>query len=271
MEKFGLIGYPLGHSFSALYFTRKFEAENLDCRYDLYPIADCREISVFLAQHGDLRGINVTIPYKERIIAYLDRLSIDAQAIGAVNVVKRVRQNDGSFILEGYNTDWQAFAETLRPLLRGDEKRALILGTGGAAKAAAYGLRRLGIEPAYVSRHPENVEPATEDEGVMLIKTMSYNALNEEILQSYHVIVNATPVGMYPHVEESPAIPYQFLSAKHICYDMVYNPEETRFMKSAAAHEATVKNGMDMLVRQAELSWHIWNEPDREPDRDYGS
>ncbi len=263
MEKFGLIGYPLGHSFSASFFTQKFKAENLECRYDLYPIEESRMIGEFIARHTGLRGFNVTIPYKERIIEHLDRLSMDAQAIGAVNVVKRVRISDGSDILEGYNTDWQAFAETLQPLLRGDEKPALILGTGGAAKAAAYGLRQLGIKPTFVSRKPKCAESSVASDEEAQTTTVSYTALNKVMMQEHLIIVNATPVGMYPHVEDSPEIPYEFLTSRHICYDMVYNPEETRFMAQAASRGATVKNGMDMLIRQAELSWHIWNKSDK--------
>lgn len=257
-----MIGYPLGHSFSASYFTRKFEAENLDCRYDLYPIENSDNIGQFIAQHDDLRGFNVTIPYKEQIISHLDGLSTDARAIGAVNVVKRIRKPDGMVELEGFNTDWQAFAETLKPLLRGGEKRALVLGTGGAAKAAAYGLLRLGIKPTFVSRHPEQANADVEDNGEKHVPVVSYAALSEEMIESHLVIVNATPVGMYPHVEESPDIPYEYLSARHICYDMVYNPEKTRFLDLAASHGATVKNGMEMLIMQAELSWLIWNKPD---------
>lgn len=263
MEKFGLIGYPLGHSFSASYFKQKFKAENLECRYDLYPIAESRMIGEFISRHTDLRGFNVTIPYKERIIAHLDRLSMDARDIGAVNVVKRVRKSDGSDILEGYNTDWQAFAETLRPLLRVDEKLALILGTGGAAKAAAYGLRQLGINPTFVSRKQQcDGSNAANKEDREIVK-VPYTALNKDVMQEHLIIVNATPVGMYPHIEESPEIPYEFLTSRHICYDMVYSPEETRFMAQAASRGATVKNGIDMLVRQAELSWHIWNKSDK--------
>ncbi len=262
MERFGLIGYPLGHSFSASYFTRKFEAEHLDCRYDLYPIEDKVKIGQFIAQYGDVRGFNVTIPYKEQIMAHLDRLSTDARAIRAVNVVKRIHKPDGTATLEGFNTDWQAFAETLRPLLRGDERNALILGTGGAAKAAAYGLRQLGIKPTFVSRHPEQVTSRSVDKDEKPVPVVPYDALTEDMMQSHLVIVNATPVGMYPHVEDKPDIPYELLSAKHICYDMIYNPEKTRFLDLAASHGATTKNGMEMLIRQAELSWLIWNKAD---------
>jgi len=250
MRKFGLIGYPLGHSYSATYFNRKFEAEGLDCRYDLYPVPDKEKIAGFITAHAELIGFNVTIPYKRDIIGHLDSLSEDARAIGAVNVVKRERNSFGATILTGHNTDWQAFATSLQPMLSGEERKALILGTGGASKAVAYALRRLGMECAYVSRNPARAG---------ISQVVGYSDLDADLIRNHLVIVNATPVGMYPDVDEIPPIPYRYLTEKHICYDLIYNPEETGFMRQSAAHGASVRNGLEMLERQAELSWRIWN------------
>lgn len=250
MRKFGLIGYPLGHSFSATYFNRKFEAEGLDCHYDLYPIPDEDDIAEFISAHAELEGFNVTIPYKRTIIAHLDSLSEDAGAIGAVNVVRRERDSSGATILTGHNTDWQAFAISLKPLLTVEERKALVLGTGGASKAVAYALQSLGIESLFVSREPSTAGATP---------ALAYTDLDAGIIREHHVIVNATPVGMYPEVEEIPPIPYRYLTERHICYDLIYNPEVTAFMRQSTAHGARVKNGLEMLRIQAELSWQIWN------------
>lgn len=249
MISLGLIGYPLGHSFSARYFNEKFEREGISGHYDLYPIRSIDELPSLLAQHPELSGLNVTIPYKEQIIPLLDEISENAQKIGAVNVVRILRQEDGTPRLTGYNSDTTGFSDSLAPLLRPDIKRALVLGTGGASKAVAHSLRGFGIEATFVSRNP----------GQHDTEAIGYEDLTEEVISKNLLIVNTTPLGMYPKTEAAPDIPYRFITANHICYDLVYNPELTLFMKKSAEHGATVKNGLEMLHRQAEKAWEIWN------------
>lgn len=244
---FGLIGYPLGHSFSAKYFAEKFKRENLDEQYCLFPLKEIKELDNLLKENVDLKGLNVTIPYKETVMTYLDELSPDASAIGAVNVIKVFKTKNGEKpYLEGYNTDWEGFSLSLSPLLTGNEKKALVLGTGGASKAITYALSKLGIMPTLVSRR-------------MREDTITYEKLDRSIIEDNLLIVNTTPLGMFPHTASSPLIPYEHLSSRHICYDLVYNPLETEFMKRCAAMGATTKNGLEMLHIQAELSWKIWN------------
>jgi shikimate dehydrogenase len=237
MRHFGIIGYPLLHSFSAKYFNEKFAAEKIDAEYSLYPmgIEDLRlKIENLLIS---LDGFNVTLPYKQAVIPFLDRLDETAEAIGAVNVVhKRV----------GYNTDCLGFIESMRPLVRATDKQALVLGTGGASKAVCYGLRKLGIIPTLVSRTPK--------EGML-----GYKDLTERIMAEHTVIVNCTPLGMLPDVESCADIPYEYISARHLLYDCVYNPAETLFLHKGAAQGAMIKNGMDMLYGQAKAAWKIWN------------
>lgn len=237
MRHFGIIGYPLLHSFSAKYFNEKFAAEKIDAEYSLYPmgIEDLRlKIEDLLIS---LDGFNVTLPYKQAVIPFLDRLDETAEAIGAVNVVhKRV----------GYNTDCLGFIESMRPLVRATDKQALVLGTGGASKAVCYGLRKLGIIPTLVSRTPK--------EGML-----GYKDLTERIMAEHTVIVNCTPLGMLPDVDSCADIPYEYISARHLLYDCVYNPAETLFLHKGAAQGAMTKNGMDMLYGQAKAAWKIWN------------
>ena len=237
MRHFGIIGYPLLHSFSAKYFNEKFAAEKIDAEYSLYPIGieDLRlKIEDLLIS---LDGFNVTLPYKQAVIPFLDRLDETAEAIGAVNVVhKRV----------GYNTDCLGFIESMRPLVRATDKQALVLGTGGASKAVCYGLRKLGIIPTLVSRTPK--------EGML-----GYKDLTERIMAEHTVIVNCTPLGMLPDVDSCADIPYEYISARHLLYDCVYNPAETLFLRKGAAQGAMTKNGMDMLYGQAKAAWKIWN------------
>lgn len=242
---YGLLGYPLGHSFSRNFFNNKFEAEDIDAEYLNFEIPDINMIHEVISEHYNLKGLNVTIPYKEQVIPFLDELDEDAANIGAVNVIKIIREN-GDLKLKGYNSDVIGFCDSIAPLLKPHMKKALILGTGGAAKAVFYGLKKLGIESQYVSRKKSDL-------------AIAYTELNEEILNEYHIIVNTTPLGMYPNMDESPDIPYELLNEKHLCYDLLYNPDETLFMKNAKAQGATTKNGLEMLLLQAFAGYEIWN------------
>ena len=226
------------HSFSAKYFNEKFATSHINAEYSLYPVP----IGNLKLEIGNLLdtldGFNVTLPYKQAIIPYLDRLDETAEAIGAVNVV---------YQHVGYNTDCLGFMDSLRPLLRDYDRKALVLGTGGASKAACYGLRKLGIIPTLVSRTPQ---------GVML----GYDDLTEQVMADHTVIVNCTPLGMFPDVDSCPAIPYELISARHLLFDCVYNPEETLFLRKGKAQGAAIKNGLEMLTGQAKAAWKIWNE-----------
>ena len=237
MRHFGIIGYPLHHSFSAKYFNEKFATEHIDAEYSLYPVQVESLKSKVESLLYTLEGFNVTLPYKQAIIPFLDRLDETAQAIGAVNVVhKRV----------GYNTDCLGFIDSMRPLVREYDKNALVLGTGGASKAVCYGLRKLGITPTLVSRTPK--------EGLL-----GYNDLTPEVMEAHTIIVNCTPLGMYPEVDNCPKIPYDKITARHLLYDCIYNPEETLFLRQGRAQGASTKNGMEMLTGQAKAAWKIWN------------
>ena len=236
MRHYGIIGYPLQHSFSARYFSQKFAHEGIDAEYSLYPMEDLKSQIEELLNRLD--GFNVTMPYKQAIIPYLDALDETAKAVGAVNVVhQRI----------GYNTDCIGFMESIRPLLRANDQKALVLGTGGASKAVCYGLQQLGLTPTLVSR--------TKREGVL-----TYAELTEEVMAAYTVIVNCTPLGMYPQIENCPEIPYEYLSARHLLFDCVYNPEETLFLRKGAAQGAKTQNGIEMLYGQAKAAWKIWNK-----------
>ena len=246
---YGLLGYPLGHSFSKNYFNDKFAAEGIDAEYINFEIPSITDLKEVLDDHPELSGLNVTIPYKEQVMPYLDALDPEAEAIGAVNVIKILRGDsvdDDDFELIGYNSDVVGFRNSLSPLLTPDRKKALILGTGGAAKAVRQGLISLGVEPVYVSR--------TAREGML-----TYDDLTPEVMAEYKVIVNTTPLGMYPKVDACPPIPYEYLTPGHLLYDLIYNPDVTTFMKKGRAHGAEVKNGLEMLLLQAFESWRIWN------------
>lgn len=243
---FGLIGYPLSHSFSKNYFNQKFQSEGINARYLNFELPDIGDLMEVVAEYPNLCGLNVTIPYKEQVLPYLDSIDDNAKKIGAVNVIKIVHDNN-NLKFKGYNSDIIGFMDSIRSLLTPERKKALVLGTGGAAKAVFQGLINLGIEPTYVSRKA--------GEGIL-----TYKDLSPEIIESHTVIVNTTPLGMYPHVEECPDIPYNLLTPLHLCYDVVYNPEETMFMKKAAEHGAETKNGLEMLLLQAFAAWKIWNE-----------
>lgn len=243
---YGLIGKKIGHSFSAEFFNKKFEKEGIDEHYSLFPLETINDFTLLLEKNPDLKGLNVTIPYKEQIIPFLDSLSDEAIEIGAVNVIKFIKDNDSTY-LKGYNSDSIGFKKSILPLLRKDIDKALILGTGGASKAVDYVLRNLGIETTLVSRNPKKNQ-------------LSYNQLDESVISENKLIVNTTPLGMYPDVESYPPIPYDLLTSDHICYDVVYNPEETEFIKRAKERGAIVKNGIEMLHQQALSAWDIWNE-----------
>ena len=242
MTKYGIIGNPLGHSFSRGFFTEKFAKEDIDAQYLNFQIPEIGKLPDILRDNPELRGINVTIPYKTEVIQYLDELSDEAREIGAVNVVQ-IRNGH----LKGFNSDIIGFTKSIQPLLKPHHRKALILGTGGASKAIRVGLTRLGLEWKYVSRSPQ--------EGMF-----TYDNLTADILREYEVIVNCSPVGMFPKVDECPAIPYEYLTPDNLLYDLVYNPETTLFMKKGALQGAIVKNGLEMLHLQAIASWEFWNE-----------
>ena len=278
MTTYGLIGYPLGHSFSRKFFTEKFEKEGIDAQYLNFEIPSIEEFPEIIKNNPELRGLNVTIPYKQQVMQYLDEISEEAKAIGAVNVVRIERPSpqpspimgretmrnagnkpDGLPIkgdmseglrgsLIGYNSDVIGFVESIKPLLKPHHKKALILGTGGASKAIRYGLeKKLGMKTLFVSRSAR--------EGMI-----TYEEVTAEVLKEYEVIVNCSPVGMYPHVDECPALPYEAMNENNLLYDLVYNPLETLFMKKGAEQGATVKNGLEMLHLQAIASWKFWEK-----------
>lgn len=251
----GLIGYPLGHSFSAAYFNDKFHREGIRGRYRLYPIPRISELPHLISEHRELIGLNVTIPYKESVIEYVDTLSDAARAIGAVNVIGIDRRAERP-LLKGYNSDWSGFKSSVEPFLTPGMTHALILGTGGAAKAINYALRQFGIIPTYVSRNPQRA--STEHQTCMETHCIAYDELTRSVVERNLLIVNATPVGMYPDTEASPEFPYEYLSDRHLCYDLIYNPETTGFMRDAGRYGARVKNGLEMLHRQADRAWEIW-------------
>lgn len=245
MDKYGLIGYPLGHSFSRNYFNQRFVSEGIDAEYVNFEIPSIDELPQVIAENPDLKGLNVTIPYKEKVISYLDELDKDARNIGAVNVVKIIREKGTETRLVGYNSDVIGFIRSIEPLLEPHHKKALILGTGGASKAVHYGLKQLGVEGTFVSRH--------ERPGMF-----TYKDLDKEVMQEYTVVVNCTPVGMFPHTDECPDIPYEDITPNHLLYDLLYNPDVTLFMKKGEERGAVTKNGLEMLLLQAFAAWDIW-------------
>ena len=247
MQKYGLIGYPLGHSFSKNYFNQKFESENIDATYLNFEIPNIKDLKTVLKDNPELNGLNVTIPYKEQVIPFLNELDRDTAKIGAVNVIKIIRQPKGKVKLVGYNSDIIGFTQSIQPLLQPQHKKALILGTGGASKAVYHGLKNLGIESVFVSRTHK-----TDD-------MLTYEELTPEIMEEYTVIVNCTPVGMYPKVDFCPNIPYELLTPNHLLYDLLYNPNVTLFMKKGEAQGAVTKNGLEMLLLQAFAAWEIWH------------
>lgn len=248
MKKYGLIGFPLKHSFSSGFFNEKFGREEIHAEYLNFEIDDIQKVEAIISDNPHLKGLNVTIPYKESILPFLDEISEVAQKIGAVNVVKIKRsEKTDKPILKGYNTDYIGFKNSIQPLLNPEiHQYGLILGTGGASKAVAQALSDIGIEWKYVSRSKD-------------INRFTYEELDETIIARHTVIVNASPIGTFPHIDESPAIPYQFLTPNHLLYDLVYNPAETQFLKNGKRKGATIKNGYEMLQLQALAAWEIWS------------
>lgn len=244
MIQYGLIGKKLGHSFSARYFNEKFGHENLPARYDLFELEKITELPSLIERHPDLRGLNVTIPYKQEVLPYLSSLSPEAEAIGAVNTI-RIDRSQGKTILVGHNTDAIGFQEAIRPLLKG-RRKALILGLGGASKAVNYSLHKLGIETIGVSRRK-------------LPGSISYDDLTQELMAGTDIIINCTPLGMWPDIESAPEIPYNLIDSRYLCFDLVYNPQETMFMKLCAERGAEVSNGLKMLYGQADAAYRFWN------------
>jgi len=243
-KKFGLLGKDISYSFSKKYFSEKFKNDLFqDCCYENFDIPTIEEFPTILKNNPDLKGLNVTIPYKETILPYLDTLSQKAFKIGAVNVIRFTKKGN----LKGYNSDWYGFKKALEPLVQPHHKKALILGTGGAAKAVAFALEQMGIFYTYVSRE------ATEN-------AIDYNRINTTTFDNYHIIINCTPIGTSPNINEFPPIPYQFFTEKHIAFDLIYNPDETQFLRKAKKKGAIIKNGYEMLVFQAEKAWKIWNK-----------
>jgi len=243
MPLYGLIGYPLSHSFSKKYFTEKFEREGLhNHKYELFPIASIQDLKEVLQNNPALVGLNVTIPYKQDVLSFLDEKDEVVECIGACNCI---RIADGK--LKGFNTDVIGFEKSLKIKLQASHKKALILGTGGAAKAVEYVLEKLGITFKYVSRKPAAGQ-------------LTYEEVTSAIVQEYTLIVNTTPLGMYPAVDQAPPLPYEAITAQHYLFDLVYNPSRTLFLQKGEAKGAAVENGYDMLLIQADESWVIWNQ-----------
>lgn len=243
MKRFGLIGYPLEHSFSQKYFTKKFKLEGIEnCYYELFPMSSLDGLNDVFMTHSDLVGLNITIPYKQNILRYLNSVANIPLGISACNCIKIV---DGKLI--GYNTDVVGFERSLVPLLKATHKKALILGNGGSSEAVAFVLKKLGIEYLIVSREIHNGSNIT------------YQDLDHDRMNEHTLIINTTPVGMFPHIKYIPPVPMDFLTKDHLCYDLIYNPEMTLFLQQAESWGATVKNGEEMLRLQAEESWRIWN------------
>ena len=246
MRTFGLIGYPLSHSFSKKFFSEKFETEKIaDCKYELYPIVHADEIKELIAKNTSLCGLNVTIPHKVNVLPFLNEVDEAADQIGAVNCIS-INQTGERPFLKGYNTDAYGFAESLKPMLEKHHQKALIFGDGGAAKAVKYVLTQLGIAYLSVVRNPAP-------------NAILYSAITPALLNEYTVLINTTPLGMLPNLDSYPVIPYQHVTNQHLAYDLVYNPEETVFLAKVKAQGGKIKNGLEMLYLQAERSWEIWN------------
>lgn len=250
MTKYGLIGHPLGHSFSRTFHNQRFADLGIEATYENFDLPTIDDLRRVLDDEHDLCGFNVTIPYKQEVMQFLDELDPLAEEIGAVNCVKIYRGENGERRLKGYNTDILGFCDSLRPMIDASHSKALILGTGGVSKAVLIGLRQLGIRSAFVSRTPSD-------------STYGYDELSAEILSSFSIIVNCSPVGMPPNTDKCPAIPYEFLTPHHVCFDCVYIPGgETLFVEKARERGASAKSGYEMLVGQAIASYEIWTGGD---------
>jgi shikimate dehydrogenase len=242
-KRLGLLGRNISYSFSKKYFTEKFDTENLtDYSYENFDIQSINEFKAVIKNNKDLLGLNVTIPYKEEVMPFLNKLSKKAKKIGAINTIKISKKGK----LKGYNTDYYGFWKAIKPLLQPHHKKALLLGTGGASKAVAFALENKNIEIKYVSRKNSNNQ-------------LSYDEINEKTFQEYQIIINCTPLGTSPNTEAFPEIPYTYFTNQHIAFDLIYNPAETLFLQKAKAQGAVTKNGLEMLIFQAEKAWQIWN------------
>jgi shikimate dehydrogenase len=267
MKKYGLIGYPLSHSFSKQYFKEKFEREHIhDVAYDVYPIEHIKDLQDLLDAHPDICGLNVTIPHKISVLKYLDWIEHDARNAGAVNCIRvtaespllasflgEVGVTGHDFRLEGFNTDIYGFEMSLKPLIKDSNDEALVLGDGGAAKAVKCVLDNLGMDYKIVTRKPHG-------------DNLLFSDLKPHHVAKHKVIINTTPVGMYPNIDECPPIPYDDITPDHLLYDLIYNPEKTLFLKKGEEKGASIKNGHEMLILQAERSWHIWNSKEMHDD-----
>jgi len=238
MKTYGLIGYPLSHSFSKNYFSQKFSQLGIEAKYENFEIKSISELSDIVKNHK-LSGLNVTIPYKQKVLEYIQVLSPEAKEIGAVNTIKIEGEK-----LIGYNTDYIGFTKSIQPLLTTEHKAALVLGNGGATKAIIYALNKLNISSSIVARNNGNY---------------TFKEVDENIVKQHQIIINCTPLGTYPSIEKKPPFPYKFLTSKHLLYDLVYNPSETAFLKMGMEKNCSTKNGMEMLEIQAEEAWKIWN------------
>ena len=243
MSKFGLIGKNIDYSFSKSYFTKKFENEDLPHTYQNFDIESIHNILNIIKTTKDLKGLNVTIPYKKTVIPFLDKLDEEAEEIGAVNTIKFSKESK----LIGYNTDYYGFKKSIEPYLKNNHKKALILGTGGASKAIAYALKKLNIEYSYVSRTASSHT------------TYTYQTLSEEIIKNHPIIINCTPLGTSPKTNSCPPIPYDAITESHLLFDLIYNPEETKFLTIGKLKGAKIYNGLEMLKFQADKAWEIWN------------
>ncbi|MBD1427815.1 shikimate dehydrogenase family protein [Sphingobacterium arenae] len=249
MKKLGLIGYPLGHSFSKKFYLEKFARENItDFHYDLYPVEDISSFPQLFERDLAFYGFNVTIPHKRNVMRFLNEFSPEAAEINAVNCVQ-IRWQGGKPYLKGFNTDAFGFEQSLRPLLQRQHTSALIFGNGGAAQAVLFVLNKLGIPFKTVSRNKSNGD-------------LTYSELTENIIASHKLLINCSPVGTFPHIEDAPDIPYEGIGSEHLLYDLIYNPEETAFLQKGKKQGATIKNGLEMLILQAEKNWEIWNQED---------
>lgn len=244
MKQYGLIGYPLGHSFSKKYFEEKFIAENIaDASFQLFPIEKITAFEKIITDNKNLKGLAVTIPHKQAVMPYLNTISDEAKAIGAVNCIQ-VKNG----ITTGYNTDVIGFEQSFTPLLQAHHTQALVLGTGGASKAVQFVLKKLCIPFTLVSRTKNETE-----------NIISYEAINQKITEQFSIIINTTPLGMTPNEDASPNIPYNILTTKHLLYDLIYKPAKTQFLQKGEEQGCTIKNGFEMLILQAEENWKIWN------------
>ncbi|MBM3434675.1 MAG: shikimate dehydrogenase [Bacteroidetes bacterium] len=248
MKLYGLIGNPLTHSFSARYFNEKFEREKIpDCRYDLFPLQNENELPGLISNQPDLLGLNVTIPFKQKATRFLDEADEYISGCGSVNCIK-IERNAGKYRLKGFNTDVPAFKKSLESLLNTKHKNAIILGTGGAANSVALVLIQLNVDFVFVSRKPAG------------IRQKGYHDLDQNLVRKSTLIINTTPVGTFPYIDQCPDIPYKYLTPGHLLFDLVYNPDESLFLKKGRKMGTVIKNGLEMLHLQAEKSWEIWNK-----------